>query len=106
MITYNVTIKVHESIIDEWLQWMRTEHMPELLQTGLFTGYRLSRLLEQDETEGPTYTAQYFCKDITDYNTYISQHAPQMREKGFKKFGDRFIAFRTVMETEFDSPSK
>jgi hypothetical protein len=103
MIIYNVTIKVHDSIAEEWLKWMREEHMPELNQTGLFIGYRLSRLLEQDEIEDITYIAQYFCTGLEQYDAYISEYSQQMREKGFKRFGDKFIAFRTVMETEFES---
>lgn len=98
MIIYNVTIKIDNSIHDLWVQWMKDEHMPELMQTGLFTEYKLCRLLEQDDSEGPTYAAQYFCHSIEEYNEYISKHAPLLREKGLQKFGDKFIAFRTVME--------
>ena len=101
MIIYNVTLKIHDSIQADWLQWMKEEHMPELKQTGLFNDYRLCRLLEQDEDEGHTYVAQYFCDTLEQYNTYISEHAQSMREKGFRKFGDKFIAFRTIMEVEF-----
>jgi hypothetical protein len=98
MILYNVTIKVAPEIDDAWVKWMKEEHINDLLNTGLFTDARLCRLLEQDDSEGRTYTAQYFCQNMEDYHTYIDQHAPTMREKGLKRFGDKFIAFRTVME--------
>lgn len=98
MIIYNVTVKVEPAIAEAWVQWMQQEHMPELMQTGLFTDARLCRLLEQDETEGITFAAQYFCAALADYERYIAEHAPAMREKGFKRFGNQFIAFRTVME--------
>ena len=101
MIIYNVTLKLDNSIAEEWVQWMKEEHMPELMDTGLFTGRRLCRLLEQDELEGVTYVAQYFCNSIGEYNTYIDKHANTMREKGFARFGNKFIAFRTVMEVEY-----
>jgi transposase len=100
MIIYNVTVKVDNDIAQDWVQWMKEEHMPELMTTGLFVDYRLCRLLEQDETEGITYTAQYFCDGMEHYNTYISEHAPQMREKGFARFGNKFATFRTVMKVE------
>lgn len=99
MILYNVTIKVECEIADEWTVWMKNEHIPDLMNTGLFTGYRLSRLLEQDEVEGITYSAQYELADIEHYNTYIDTHAQTMREKAFARFGGRFVAFRSVMET-------
>jgi hypothetical protein len=100
MIIYNVTVKIDAEAADEWVKWMKEEHMPELMKTGLFTDSRLCRLLEQDETEGRTYTAQYFCNTIEDYNSYIDNHAQHMRDKGFARFGNRFMAFRTVMEVE------
>jgi len=100
MIIYNVTIKVETAIADEWVGWMKQEHIPEVMATGLFLDYRLCRLLEQDEAEGLTYIVQYFSDSLEDYNTYISEHAPRLRDKGFQRFGNRFIAFRTVMEVE------
>jgi hypothetical protein len=98
MIIYNVTVKVSLPRADEWVLWMKEEHMPELMATGLFLDSRLSRLLEQDETEGITFSAQYFCQNLEEYRTYIEQFAPLMREKGFRRFGDQMIAFRSVME--------
>lgn len=98
MIIYNVTVKVSPARAEEWVLWMKEEHIPELLATGLFVESRLSRLLEQDESEGITYSAQYFCRNLNDYRSYIEQFAPLMREKGLKRFGDQMIAFRSVME--------
>lgn len=98
MIIYNVTLKVETEVADEWINWMKTEHIQDLLDTGLFTECRLCRLLEQDETEGVTFSAQYACPDMTAYNNYIDNHAQSMRDKGFARFGGKFVAFRTVME--------
>lgn len=98
MIVYNVTVKVNNSVVDKWVKWMLDEHMPDLKNTGLFTDYRLCRLLEQDDTEGVTFSAQYTCSNMEDYNTYIDQYATTMRDKAFKQFGNNFVAFRTVME--------
>ena len=100
MIIYNVTVKVEKQIAKEWVEWMKHEHMPDLMKTGLFVDHRLCRLLEQDETEGVTYVAQYFCDNMEYYNTYIAEHAQKMRDKAFKKFGAKFIAFRSIMHVE------
>src|SRR4051812_43707164 len=64
MIIYNVTVKVAHPIAAEWLRWMKDEHMPDILATGLFIESRLCRLLEQDETDGITYSAQYMCDSL------------------------------------------
>ena len=98
MIIYNVTLKVEKSVADSWVYWMKAEHMPDLMSTDLFIDCRLCRLLEQDEEDGVTFAAQYFCDGMEEYNEYIEHHADKMREKANKLFGGKFVAFRTIME--------
>jgi hypothetical protein len=97
-IIYNVTIKVEEQIAEAWLQWVLREHIPDVLTTKCFTDYKLVRLLEVDDSEGPTYAIQYMAASKADYNRYIELYAPEMRKRSFEKWGDRFIAFRSVMQ--------
>lgn len=102
MITYNVTIKLEKEIETQWVTWMREEHMPALFDTGCFHSYALHKLLQDDATDdGVTYIAQYHCNDLNEYQTYIDKYASEMRNAAFEKFGNRFIAFRTLMEKQF-----
>lgn len=98
MLVYNVTIKVEHSIADAWLKWMQEEHIPEVTGTGCFTHAVMLRLIEVDETDGLTYAVQYHAESKDKYNRYIQDHATIMRQKGFDKWGSKFIAFRSVME--------
>lgn len=98
MIIYNVTIKVNWTIHDAWLEWMKLEHIPEVMNTGLFSGNRFVRLLETDEEEGPTYAVQFYADDIEQYQQYLAQHAPGLREKTLSKWGGELISFRSLME--------
>ena len=98
MIIYNVTTKVVKSIAAEWLQWVQQEHIPDMLQTACFTNATILKLLEIDDSEGPTYAIQYTAESKGLYNNYIEKFAPVMRQKAFNKWGDGFIAFRSVMQ--------
>ena len=98
MFIYNVTTNVSWSIHEAWLEWMLNEHMPALLNTNCFVRYQLLRLHEQDETEGPTYIAQYFTESKALYNRYIELYANKFREEYLNKWGNNFIAFRTLLE--------
>lgn len=98
MVIYNVTIKPDWSIHDEWLHWMQQEHIPEMLATQLFYTYKMMRLLEVDDSEGPTYAIQYQAHKLEDYHRYVREFASIQREKGTKKWGDKFIAFRSIMQ--------
>lgn len=77
---------------------MLTEHLPEMVNTGCFESAKLMRLLETDENEGPTYAAQYFAENKADYDRYITDHSAAVRKKYNEKWGNRVIAFRTLMQ--------
>ena len=98
MIIYNVTIKITSTIHADWLQWLKDEHVPDVIQTGCFTHATILRLLEVDDAEGPTYAIQYFAESKGLYNNYIETYAAIMRQKSFAKWGNQFIAFRSVMQ--------
>lgn len=98
MVIYNVTTKVTHFINDKWLQWMKEEHIPAIMATGLFHDYRICRLLEQDDEDGPTYSAQYFTDTLENYQTFLAEHAPKLRQTGYEVFGNQFVAFNSVMQ--------
>jgi hypothetical protein len=98
MIIYNVTVKVEEQIADNWLQWLLNDHIPQIMQTNCFVDCKVVRLLEVDDSEGPTYAVQYYAHSKADYNRYIELYAPTMRQLSFEKWGEHVIAFRSVME--------
>lgn len=97
MIIYNVTIKVDNAIASVWLQWLLDEHIPDVMQSGCFGSYKVVQLVEVDDSEGPTYAIQYSADSKADYNRYIENHAPEMRQKSIDKWGGQFFAFRSVM---------
>lgn len=99
MIIYNITIKVNNAILDEWIKWQTEEHIPEIMSTQLFDKHTFFRLLEQDDTEGPTFVFQYYTLARKNYDKYIKEYAPKLREKAFKKWGGGFIAFRSLLES-------
>lgn len=98
MFIYNVTIKLEESIHEQWLHWMVNQHIPEMVATGCFTNGKILRLLEIDDEEGPTYAIQFTAESKANYNRYVEKFAAEMRQRSFDKWGNRFIAFRSVMQ--------
>lgn len=98
MFIYNVTIKLDESIHKPWLAWMKDEHIPEMIATGCFVKGTVLRLMEIDDSEGPTYAIQFIAESKANYNRYIEKFADEMRQRSFDRWGNRFIAFRSVMQ--------
>ncbi len=99
MIVYNITCKVRWEILEGWLTWQLDEQIPATLATGLMDAYKLFRLLDQDEEEGPTFVIQFLTSNRERYDRFIAEFEPALRKSGWDKWGDRFIAFRTLMES-------
>lgn len=98
MIIYNVTVKVEKEIAEAWLDWLRQEHIPDLLGTGCFYDAAVLQLLDLDDSEGPTYAVQYFANKREDVDRYLNEFSADMRAKGHERWGARFIAFRSLMK--------
>ena len=98
MFIYNVTIKIDHSIHEAWLQWMSETHITDVMNTGCFEKFVFVKIVDTDETEGPTYAVQYFAVSRAQYNRYIDVYAAKLRKDGMDKWGNQFIAFRTLME--------
>lgn len=98
MIVYNVTVNVDDDIHLEWLDWMRNVHIPDVLSTGMFIDNRILKLLVEEETGGQSYAIQYTCTDMETFHRYEKEFAPALREDVNKRYGGKFVAFRTLLE--------
>lgn len=98
MLVYNVTSKIGHDISSSWLEWMRNEHIPDLVATGCFTHAVVFHLMELDDEDGVTYAVQFHTESKADYNRYISKYAHDMRQKTFDKWGEKIVSFRTLMQ--------
>jgi hypothetical protein len=77
---------------------MKVEHIPDVINTGCFTHATLLRLIETDDTDGPTYAIQYHANTKAGYDRYLQQYAEAMRKKVTDKWENQVMAFRSVLE--------
>ena len=97
MYLYNVTINIDPSVHDEWLQWMKTVHIPEVMNTGCFVDQRMLKVLHVED-EGFTYSIQYTFIEMSHMEEYKLKYAPLLQKKTNDAFRDKFVAFRTILE--------
>ena len=98
MILYNVTVNIDHSVHDEWLRWMKGVHIPQVMKTGMFIENRLCKLIGDEHSGGVTYSIQYVCKTMDDYEKYRDDFAPALQAEHANKYKDKFVAFRTLLE--------
>lgn len=96
MILYNVTVSIDASAEQDWLQWMRATHIPDVIATGCFSEGRLSRIHAEEEG-GLTYAITYVSPSQEKFDEYQSNFAPKLQKEHVDRYSGRFAAFRTLM---------
>ena len=97
MIIYNVTVSVEESIKQDWLTWMQDVHIPEVMATAVFLKSQINRVIVQGDSDN-TFAIAYTCESMKDLHQYQVKFAPDLQQKHAARYGDKAVAFRTLME--------
>jgi hypothetical protein len=96
MILYNVTVSIDPEIQEDWLQWMRSTHIPDVINTGCFIEGKISRIHGEEEG-GVTYSVMYLSPSQEVYEEYQSMHAPRLQKEHTDRYAGKFAAFRTIL---------
>lgn len=97
MIIYNVTTIIEDDVHEEYVQYMKNVHIPEVMATGKFYSSNLLRLTEP-VNDGITYCAQYITDDTTKLADYRENYSPKLQQDIQQKFANKFVSFRSVLE--------
>lgn len=96
MILYSVTVSIDPIVAEEWLNWMRSVHIPEVMSTQCFTESRISKILVDDEND-ISYSIMYVCPNQELMDEYTSKHLPRLQKDHSQRYEGRFAAFRTLL---------
>ena len=98
MIIYNVTVNIDHNVHEDWLEWMKQVHIPDVMATGAFLENKISKVLADQDEGGITYAIQYISKDMETYERYQKEHAPRLQQEHSARYEGKFAAFRTLLE--------
>jgi hypothetical protein len=98
MLLYNVTIGIDKDVEKEWLRYMREKHIPDEMKTGMFVTHKMYKVLHDQDDGTISYSIQYFAESIEQINQYLEVFAPVLVEQHKKRFANRHVAFRTLLE--------
>ncbi|MFC5412912.1 DUF4286 family protein [Larkinella bovis] len=98
MILYNLTVNIDKAVEREWLHWMRTEHQPAVLATGLPLDHKILHLLTEVDNNGATYTFQYSFRSKLDFFRFQKYHSDALLEKLQQRFGNQYVTFQSLLE--------
>ena len=97
MIIYSVTVAIEDSVEQDWLDWMKRVHVPDVVGTGCFSECRIHKVLESGGGE-QSYVLQYRCRSLEEYHRYRDNFAAALQKDHTDRFAGRFRASRQLLE--------
>jgi hypothetical protein len=94
----NVTTRVTPEIESAWLKWLRDEHLPGILSTECFCDAVILKLMEADETSGPTFAVQFHANEEADFERYLQNFDELFLQQFRDKWGEQALSFRTILK--------
>lgn len=97
MHVHNISFQLNPSIVDLWLDWMKTDFIPGIKETACFSDDKLYQI-EVPDDQYPTYTLQLFALSKKHISEYQSQFADTFILQLHNKWGDQCLYFTTNMQ--------
>ena len=94
MIIYQVKITIEPAVEAEWLQWMKTAHVPDVLATGVILTAQVYRSRDQEHT----YYFNYYFSSMEQYELYNEKFGPKLKADTQQRYGGKFQASRQLLE--------
>lgn len=98
MYLFNETVGIDAGVEQEWLTWAKTLYAPAVMNTGLFTGYKIFKVLHESEDGSISYSLQFFAPTLDNVVQFLEVFAPPLVERQRQLFSHKHVAFRTLLE--------
>lgn len=97
MVSYIVSLSVRWEVYEQYVEWLKTEHIQEVLACpGFLEAELLLKKGGSMESSSREVKIVYKIKDEESVKAYLSEYALPLREKGLEKFSGQFSAAREV----------
>ncbi len=98
MITYTVDVQVPNDRVDEWMQYMTSTHIEDVVRTGCFLSAVLHRVIEPIEEGNCRFRVVYALQSTDHLHRYRQEFAADLQKHHTQQFGASVVATRSVTE--------
>lgn len=99
MYTYSLTISLEPQTEAEWLEYMKQEHIPAIIETGYFDEIAVAQIIEPaSDDKSVSYNIQCVAGTMEHLRLYMSKEAPRIHGKHDKTFAKRFHAVDALLK--------
>lgn len=97
IIIYSETTAVAESVEQNWLEFMKTVHIPSIMETGLFLDYRFVRVPASEGVD-VSYNLQLRCENNEKFNQFKAFHEAGFQSVIAQRYQGNYGSFNTMLE--------
>jgi hypothetical protein len=97
LIIYSITYAIDASIEKEWIEYMKSTHIPLLINTGFFSSFQHTRIVPEQGLD-LAFNIQFSCRDLSTLNKYIDDKKENCESQLNQKFQGKFASFFTKLE--------
>jgi len=98
MFIFNTTYLVSDEVHETWLDWVRNQHIPFMLDSTYFTHPQVARVITSDKQDGTSFSVQFHVNDMHTLKQWKNEYSDLFQENCSKQFGTEVIFFTTVLE--------
>ena len=94
---YVVFVAVHNTHREAWMEWMRDQHIPDVLATQCFSSATFVRDVDNDSDTQTSYRIAYRAHSAAAFDRYQAEFGGALREEHIELFGDVTRASRELL---------
>ncbi len=98
MLIFNTTYQVTSNHTENWIQWIKTEHIPFMMKSDVFLEPQISKIVGSEDESGTSFSVQFKVDNMDTLILWHKQYATEFQDIASAKFGTEVVFFSTVLE--------
>ncbi|NNM59209.1 MAG: DUF4286 family protein [Legionellales bacterium] len=99
MINYEVSLSIQKEIFEEYYAWL-VDHIEVILKIDGFQKVTLYRVQDVNDDDNEHIVASYLLTSREKFDHYLENYAKELRNDGVKRFGEKCVATRKILEID------
>ncbi|MDR3704876.1 MAG: DUF4286 family protein [Paludibacteraceae bacterium] len=98
MIIYNTTYSVSDKVYGSFLKWVKEKHIPQMISSGYFSEFKLSRVLTDEDQDGSSISLQLTAENVNAVSKWREQYGDLFDMEISSLFSVNVLYFSTFLE--------
>lgn len=98
MIINNITYSVDKTLEQDFLEWLKAFHIPEVMMTLKPKSFKILRLLTEIENAGATFSVQYNFENLIDFEDFEARFQDDLNYEVYKRYNGHYVFFPSLLE--------